>query len=88
MDQYGVEDTVFCEVGITIFYKFTRTTKFAHMNGHWKDYDSPVHDPHMLQTPTAREGHRNLLFDVEHLISVGRKSRSQISGTIHGETHT
>ena len=39
MDQYGVEDTVFCEVDITIFYNFIRTTKFAHMNGHWKDYD-------------------------------------------------
>ena len=40
MDQYGVENTVFCEVDITIFYNFIRTTKFAHMNGHWKDYDS------------------------------------------------
>ena len=40
MDQYGVEDTVFCEVDITIFYNFTRTTKFVHMNGHWKDYDT------------------------------------------------
>ena len=39
MDQYGVEETVFCEVHITIFYNFTRTTKFAHMNGHWKGYD-------------------------------------------------
>ena len=39
MDRYGVEDAVFCEVDITIFYNFTRTTKFAHMNGHWKDYD-------------------------------------------------
>ena len=39
MGQYGVEDTVFCEVDFTILYNFTRTTKFAHMNGHWKDYD-------------------------------------------------
>ena len=49
MGQYGVEDTVFCEVDFTILYNFTRTTKFAHMNGHWKDYDSsglniPVHN--------------------------------------------
>jgi len=42
VDQYGVEDTVFCEVDITIFYNFIRTTKFAHMNGHWKDYDFKV----------------------------------------------
>ena len=49
MGQYGVEDTVFCEVDFTKLYNFTRTTKFAHMNGHWKDYDSsgldiPVHN--------------------------------------------
>ena len=49
MGQYGVEDTVFCEVDFTILYNFTRTTKFTHMNGHWKDYDSsglniPVHN--------------------------------------------
>jgi len=42
VDQYGVEDTVFCEVDITIFYNFIRTTKFAHMNGHWKDYDVKI----------------------------------------------
>ena len=39
MDLYGVEGTVLCEVDITTFYHFTRTTKFAHMNGHWKGYD-------------------------------------------------
>ena len=33
MDQYGVEEAVFCEVDITIFYNFTRVTKFARMNG-------------------------------------------------------
>jgi len=40
VDQYGVEDNVFCEVDITILYNFTRTTKFAHMNVHWKVYGS------------------------------------------------
>ena len=48
MDQCGVEDTVFCEVDImhTTFYnctstrKLLQTAKFAHMNGHWKDYDT------------------------------------------------
>jgi len=40
VDQYGVEDNVFCEVDITILYNFTRTTKFAHMNVHWKGYGS------------------------------------------------
>ena len=43
MDKFGVEDTVFCEVDITTFYNCTRsllqTAKFAHMNGHWKDYN-------------------------------------------------
>ena len=40
MDKFGVEDTVFYEVGITTFYNCTRsllqTAKFAHMNGHWE----------------------------------------------------
>ena len=49
MDQYGVKDTAFCEVDITIFYNFTRTTKFAHMNGHWKDYDN--NNDHELWLP-------------------------------------
>ena len=44
MDKFGVEDTVFCEVDITTFYNCTRsplqTAKFAHMNGHWKDYNN------------------------------------------------
>ena len=48
VDKFGVEDTVFCEVDImhTTFYnctsthKLLQTAKFAHMNGHWKDYDS------------------------------------------------
>ena len=44
VDKFGVEDTVFCEVDMTTtFYNCTRsllqTTKFAHMNGHWKDYN-------------------------------------------------
>jgi len=39
VDQHGVEDTVFCEVNITMCYSCTRTAKFAHMNGHWKACD-------------------------------------------------
>ena len=42
MDQCRVEDTVFCEVDINynlLNPNCTRTAKFAHMNGHWKDYD-------------------------------------------------
>ena len=43
MDQCRVEDP---EVEITTcmlqryLYTCTRTTKFAHMNGHWKAYDN------------------------------------------------
>ena len=40
MDQRGVEDTVFCDVNITTCYSCTCTAKFAHMNGHWKAYDT------------------------------------------------
>ena len=43
VDKFGVEDTVFYEVDITTFYNCTRnllqTTEFAHMNGHWEDYN-------------------------------------------------